>query len=121
MTADATRPVLRCSGLVKEFDGLVAVDDVGFHIDPGETYGLLGPNGAGKTTTISLIAGLLQRDGGEIEVAGIPMDITAREAKAQIGYVPQELAIYPDLDARENLKFFGRLYGMHGKAPLHPA
>ncbi len=104
--------VLECSGLRRCFGDLVAVDGVGFHIGPGETYGLLGPNGAGKTTTISLIAGLLERDGGEVMVAGEPMTTHSVRAKIAIGYVPQELAIYPDLSARENLLFFARLYGM---------
>ena len=92
-----------------------AVDGVGFEIAAGETYGLLGPNGAGKTTTISMICGLLRRDGGEVLVAGRPVDIGATDAKAAIGYVPQDLAIYPDLTARENLRFFGRLQRLRGK------
>ena len=80
----------------------------------GETYGLLGPNGAGKTTTISMVCGILRRDEGEVAVAGRPMDPGATALKAEIGYVPQDLAIYPDLSARENLTFFGRLYGLGG-------
>ena len=104
--------MLECRGLRRRFGDLVAVDGVGFHIDPGETYGLLGPNGAGKTTTISMIAGLLERDGGEIVVAGEPMTTHTIRAKSALGYVPQDLAIYPDLSARENLVFFARLYGM---------
>ena len=108
--------VLECHGIKKRFGDLVAVNDVGFHIAPGETYGLLGPNGAGKTTTISIIAGLLERDGGHVTIAGMPMDTEETTAKANVGLVPQDLAIYPDLDARENLRFFGRLYGMRGAA-----
>jgi ABC-2 type transport system ATP-binding protein len=104
--------MLECRGLRRCFGELVAVDGVGFHIDTGETYGLLGPNGAGKTTTISMIAGLLERDGGEVVVAGEPMTTRTIRAKSAIGYVPQDLAIYPDLSARENLMFFARLYGM---------
>ena len=104
--------MLECSGLRRRFGALVAVDGVGFHIDPGETYGLLGPNGAGKTTAISMIAGLLERDDGEVMVAGEPISTYAVRAKRAIGYVPQDLAIYPDLSARENLVFFARLYGM---------
>jgi ABC-2 type transport system ATP-binding protein len=104
--------LLECRGLRRCFGDLVAVDGVGFHIDSGETYGLLGPNGAGKTTTISMIIGLLERDGGEIVVAGQPMTTHAVRAKSAIGYVPQDLAIYPDLSGRENLMFFARLYGM---------
>src|SRR5215469_7646746 len=96
--------MLECRGLRRSFGKIVAVDGVGFGIDPGETYGLLGPNGAGKTTTISMIAGLLERDAGEVIVAGEPMTIRAVRANSAIGYVPQDLAIYPDLSARENLE-----------------
>ena len=106
--------VLDCENLRRSFGGLLAVDGVGFHIDAGETYGLLGPNGAGKTTTISMIAGLLERDGGEITVNGDAMTTRSVRAKAWIGYVPQDLAIYPDLTGLENLVFFARLYGMPG-------
>jgi len=104
--------VLRCSGLRKAFGDIQAVDDVGFTIAPGETYGLLGPNGAGKTTSISMIAGLLHPDAGDIEVVGTPMTPRALDAKAAVGLVPQDLAIYPDLTARENLRFFARLQGL---------
>jgi ABC-2 type transport system ATP-binding protein len=108
-------PVLTCRGLRKSFGDRLAVDDVGFDIAEGETYGLLGPNGAGKTTTISMICGLLTRDGGEVVVAGRPIDPGTTTAKAAIGLVPQDLAIYPDLTARENLVFFGQLYGLGGR------
>jgi len=108
----AGQRVLECRGLRRTFGQLVAVDGVGFHIDPSETYGLLGPNGAGKTTSISMIAGLLERHGGEVMVAGEPMTTRSVRAKSALGYVPQDLAIYPDLSGRENLMFFARLYGM---------
>ncbi len=104
--------VLEASGLRKRFGDLVAVDDVSFEIAAGETYGLLGPNGAGKTTTVSMICGLLERDAGEVVVAGAPMRGSGTAAKAHIGYVPQELALYPDLSGKENLRFFGQLYGL---------
>ena len=107
-------PVLEATGLRKSFRDLIAVDGVGFHIDEGETYGLLGPNGAGKTTTISMVCGLLEADAGSVTVDGRPMSPAATAAKASIGYVPQDLAIYPDLTARENLVFFGRLHGLGG-------
>jgi ABC-2 type transport system ATP-binding protein len=106
--------VLACAGLRRSFGDLVAVDGVGFHIDVGETYGLLGPNGAGKTTTISMIVGLLESDAGGITVAGRPLTTRSVAAKSAIGYVPQDLAIYPDLTGRENLAFFARLYGLPG-------
>ncbi len=107
--------VLQCRGLTKSFDDHKVVDDVGFHIARGETYGLLGPNGAGKTTTISMICGLLRRDGGTVSVVGHDLDSSTRAVQAAVGYVPQDLAIYPDLSAAENLRFFGRLQGMGGK------
>ncbi|MET8762962.1 ABC transporter ATP-binding protein [Lentzea sp. NPDC004782] len=103
--------VLSCSGLRKRFDDVLAVDDVSFTIAEGETYGLLGPNGAGKTTTISMITGVLERDAGEVVVDGIAMSTHAIAAKRLVGYVPQELALYPDLTGRENLRFFANLYG----------
>ncbi len=111
MPADVI-PLLVCDDLVRRFGDVAAVDGVSFGIDHGETYGLIGPNGAGKTTTISMIAGLLAPDRGEARVAGIPIGPTATTAKARIGLVPQDLALYPDLSARENLRFFGRLQGL---------
>ena len=106
--------VLDVTGLSKRFGDLVAVDDVAFTIAEGETYGLLGPNGAGKTTSISMIAGLLERDAGTVLIDGDEMSTTSIDTKESIGLVPQELAIYPDLTGKENLNFFGRLYGMGG-------
>ena len=105
-------PVLRAEHLVKRFGDRVAVDDVGFTVAPGETYGLLGPNGAGKTTTIRLVCGLLAPDSGSTFVGGHEMTRAAMQAKELVGYVPQEVALYPDLTARENLRFFGRLYAL---------
>jgi ABC-2 type transport system ATP-binding protein len=107
-------PVLCCSELRKRFGELTAVDGVGFEIAEGETYGLLGPNGAGKTTTISMLCGLLERDAGDVHVLGSPLTTRSIGLKREIGYVPQDIAIYPDLSARENLSFFGRLYGLSG-------
>jgi ABC-2 type transport system ATP-binding protein len=107
-----TSSVLECSELRKRFGDLVAVDGVGFTVAEGQTYGLLGPNGAGKTTTISMVCGLLEPDDGEVHVAGRRLTTRSVEAKAAIGYVPQEIALYPDLSARENLAFFARLYGL---------
>jgi len=105
-------PVLECDRLCKRFGEVQAVREVSFRIAEGETYGLLGPNGAGKTTTISMACGLLEPDSGEVSVAGRRLTARSVSEKAAIGYVPQELAIYPDLSARENLRFFARLYGL---------
>ncbi|MGZ4372519.1 MAG: ABC transporter ATP-binding protein [Gaiellaceae bacterium] len=104
--------VLECVDLRKCFGELEAVRGVSFRIAEGQTYGLLGPNGAGKTTTISMACGLLEHDAGEVFVGGKRLTPRSVEEKAAIGYVPQELAIYPDLSARENLEFFARLYGL---------
>jgi ABC-2 type transport system ATP-binding protein len=107
---DTARPVLDCAGLVKRFGDRTAVDDVSLRIAPGETYGLLGPNGAGKTTTIRMVCGLLRPDAGRVCVADRPVTTAAGPAKQLIGFVPQDVALYPDLSVRENLRFFGRLY-----------
>jgi ABC-2 type transport system ATP-binding protein len=104
--------VLEARGLEKSFGDLKAVNGASFHIAPGETYGLLGPNGAGKTTAISMIAGLLEIDRGEVRIKGEVMTPRSIAPKAHLGLVPQDLAIYPDLTASENMTFFGRLYGM---------
>lgn len=109
-----SEPVLSVRGLRKLYGSRAAVDGVSFNINLGECYGLLGPNGAGKTTTISMLCGLLERDGGEVVVAGQKLDPGATRAKAAIGYVPQDIALYLDMSARENLQFFGRLYGLSG-------
>lgn len=108
-------PILGVSSLVKRYDTRTVVDDVSFHIEAGETYGLLGPNGAGKTTIISMVAGLIPADSGSVKLMGAAMTPTSTRVKGHIGLVPQELAIYPDLTARENLMFFGRLQGLKGK------
>ena len=106
-------PVLSCANLAKRFGDRRAVDGVTFTIAPGEIYGMLGPNGAGKTTTIKLICGLLAPDEGTVAVEGRDAR-TTRSVRSHIGYVPQDVALYPDLTARENLNFLGRLYGMRG-------
>jgi ABC-2 type transport system ATP-binding protein len=102
-------PVLHCANLTKSFGTRLAVDGVGFEIASGEIYGLLGPNGAGKTTTMKMVCGLLEPDKGAITVDG-QQAIGNLEVKALIGYVPQDVALYPDLTAQENLEFLARLY-----------
>lgn len=116
--AEGTRTldeVLAVKGLVKRYGERTVVDQVSFHIRSGETYGLLGPNGAGKTTIISMVAGLIPADAGSVTVVGEAMAPALTRPKGHIGLVPQELAIYPDLSARENLRFFGRLQGLGGR------
>jgi len=88
---------------------------VSLTIEEGETFGLLGPNGAGKTTTISMVCGLLERDGGSVTVNGEEITTGSTRGRAAIGLVPQDLALYPDLTGEENLRFFGHLYGMNAE------
>jgi ABC-2 type transport system ATP-binding protein len=102
--------------LRKSFGSLVAVDDVSFAVERGQLVGLLGPNGAGKTTTVSMIAGLLTPDRGEVLVGGSRLAGDTDPKKRQIGLIPQELALYDELPARGNLRFFGALYGLSGAA-----
>lgn len=104
-------------GLHKQFDppkGPVAVNGVSFRIDEGEIFSLLGPNGAGKTTTISILSCLLKPDAGDARVGGFSVTRQAEEVKKLIGVVPQDIALYDDLSGRENLLFWGRMYGLGG-------
>ncbi|HZM57282.1 MAG TPA: ABC transporter ATP-binding protein [Acidimicrobiales bacterium] len=108
----AVEPILEVAGVTRRFGDRVAVDDISFSIPPGQIYGLLGPNGAGKTTTMKMVCGLLHPDSGTVRVAGHPAG--SLSAKALVGYVPQDIALYPDLTGRENLRFLGRLFGLGG-------
>src|SRR5438093_9566054 len=102
--------------LRQAFGPLVAVDDVSFTLQRGQLLGLLGPNGAGKTTTVSMIAGLVTPDRGEVLIAGQPLSGDTDPAKRRIGLVPQDLALYEELTARDNLRFVGALYSLAGRA-----
>jgi len=106
---------LEVVGARKKFGAVEALAGTSFDVRPGELLGLLGPNGAGKTTAIKAIAGRLQLDAGTIRVFG--RTLTVRDSRPDIGLVPQELAVYPLLNARENLEVFGTLYGV-AKADL---
>ena len=108
---------IEVEGLRKQFDppkGPVAVDSVSFRIKEGEIFSLLGPNGAGKTTTISILSCLLKPDGGEAHVGGFSVRSEPEKVKALLGVVPQDIALYDDLSGRENLLFWGRMYGLRG-------
>ncbi len=126
MQGTADHPyIVQVTGLAKSFkraDGerFYAVKGIDLHIRRGEIFSLLGPNGAGKTTTISMISGLLAPDSGEALIGGHSIIREPLQAKRLIGIVPQEIALYPALNARQNLEFFGRMYGMRG-AELHRA
>ena len=106
--------MLEVVGLVKRYGDLVAVDGVSFAVGPGEMVGLLGPNGAGKTTTVAMIAGLVAPDSGEVRVGGRALRRDADPLKGRLGLVPQDLALYDELSARTNLRFFGGLYSLAG-------
>ena len=108
--------ILAAQDLHKSFGDHQAVRGVSFEIARGEVFGLLGPNGAGKTTTISILTGLLDPTSGQALVDGKPLNHKANSIKSKIGFVPQELALYPTLSAYDNLIFFGRIYGLKGKA-----
>lgn len=103
---------LEVEGLGKSFGDVRAVNDVHFHIAEGEIYGLLGPNGAGKTTTISMISGLLRPDRGKVRVMGRDFWMDPPASQQYMGVVPQELAVYEELSALENLIYWGRLAGL---------
>ena len=105
--------LLRCQDLRKKFAERTAVDGISFQLAPGEIYGLLGPNGAGKTTTIKMVCGLLRPDTGSIMLNGHSA-VNELAARSMVGYVPQDVALYPDLTASENLAFLGRLYRLGG-------
>jgi ABC-2 type transport system ATP-binding protein len=106
--------MIKADNLKKRFGSTVALDDVSFEVQKGETFGLLGPNGAGKTTTIQVLCGLAKPDSGMVTLDG-KTDPTLVEVRLSLGMVPQTLAIYEELSAEENLRFFGRIYGLSGQ------
>jgi ABC-2 type transport system ATP-binding protein len=109
--------IVEVQGLRKQYDppkGVLAVDDVSFTIEGGEIFSLLGPNGAGKSTTISMLSCLLRPSGGDARVDGHSVVDEPQAVKSVIGVVPQDIAVYPDMTARENLVFWARMYGLGG-------
>jgi ABC-2 type transport system ATP-binding protein len=101
--------------LVRRFGDFTAVASTSFDVRRGEIFGLLGPNGAGKTTTFRMLCGLLPATSGQLEVAGVNLRTARAAARAHIGYVAQKFALYSDLSVRENLEFFGGVYGLRGQ------
>ena len=108
--------MLSVNGLSKSYGERRAVDGVSFQVQRGQTVGLLGPNGAGKSTTVSMICGLIRADSGTVTLDGEPVGQGTSAAKQKLGLVPQDLALYEELPAIENLKLFGALYGLKGAA-----
>jgi ABC-2 type transport system ATP-binding protein len=109
-------PILEARSLVKKYGERVAVKGISFAVEEGEVFGLLGPNGAGKTTAISMLTGVLPPTSGTATIGGYDIARELDKVKKINGLVPQDLALYPTLSARANLDFFGRIYGLRGKA-----
>lgn len=106
---------IRVQDLHKDFGEIHAVNGVDFVVSGGEIFSLLGPNGAGKSTTISMLACLLEPSHGDAQVMGHSIQSDPTGVKRSIGVVPQDIALYPDLSARENLNFWGKMYGLRGE------
>lgn len=106
--------IIKITNLSKKYGSNIAVDNISLNINEGEIFGLLGPNGAGKSTTINSICGLLKTNQGEVVIDGINMGENSLEGKKRLGLVPQEIAIFENLTARENIEFFGKLAGLRG-------
>ena len=106
--------MLAIENLTKRYGSIAALQGVSLSLERGEFFGLLGPNGAGKTTLMSLVAGIRPADSGEIRLNGAPLDHRQVEQRRQLGFVPQALALYDELSGEENLRLFGRLYGLRG-------
>lgn len=107
--------IVEARNLVKKYGDFIAVNDVSFTIEEGQVFGLLGPNGAGKSTTISMLTCLFPPSNGSARVGGHDIVQDADQVKQLIGVVPQDLALYPSLSARDNLAFFGEMFGLGGK------
>lgn len=108
-------PYIEVDNITKRFDDKLVLDDVSFNIEKGDIFGLLGPNGAGKSTLVSIMTGLLAQDKGDIKIDGHSVKKEALKVKSLIGFVPQEIALYEKLSARENLEFWGALSGLKGR------
>lgn len=113
--------IIEIKNLIKRYDRNLAVDNLSIDIEEGELFGLLGPNGAGKSTTIKIIIGLLRPNSGSVKVGNLDLSnkTDCLNAKRIMGLVPQDLAIYSNLSARDNLIFFGKLYGLKGKKLIY--
>lgn len=106
--------VVKLEGLIKKYDNRNVVDSLSLDIKEGEIFGLLGPNGAGKSTTMNMICSLLKPNAGKIELFGMDLRKDSKKIKPLIGYIPQDLAIYGNLKAWENVELFTSLYGIRG-------
>src|SRR6266567_3347282 len=119
MIRNGRAAMLEARDLRKTYGNVTAVDGVSLEAGRGEILGLLGPNGAGKTTTVSIIAGLTRADSGQVRIDGKPMAGDTDPIKRKLGLVPQDIALYDELPARDNLALFGALYGLSGAPARH--
>lgn len=111
-TPSQTELAISAEHLVRRFGDFAAVNDVSFRVQRGEIFGFLGPNGSGKTTVIKLLTGLLPLSGGEAQVQGVDVRTDAETVRERIGYMSQNFSLYFDLTVEENLRFYGRIYGL---------
>lgn len=107
--------MIKVEGLNKKYKDYLAVNNISFNINKGDILGLLGPNGAGKSTTINMLSGVIKKTSGSIEIMGKNMDKQAEDIKLHMGVVPQDIVIFEDLKAKENLYYFGSLFGLKGQ------
>lgn len=107
-----TEPVLQVRNLSRNFGKIVAVDDVSFSVKRGAIFGLLGPNGSGKSTIIRMLLGILPPTSGTASVLNLDVATQAESIKPRVGYMSQQFSLYQDLTVRENLDFYGRIYGL---------
>jgi ABC-2 type transport system ATP-binding protein len=114
MNSRMAPPVIEVEDVWKHYGPVAALAGVSLAVGPGELFGLLGPNGAGKTTLMSILAGLIDPDRGTVRLFGKPFTTAERDLRRRVGLATQDLAVYPELTARENLTFFGKLYGLAG-------
>ena len=108
-------PIVEVKDLTKKFGDFTAVDKISFSVGKGEIFGFLGPNGAGKSTTIKILCGIMMPTSGEGRVSGYDIITQQNEIKNVIGYMSQRFSLYEDLTIRENLEFFGSIYGLEGR------
>src|SRR5271163_5306284 len=111
-TPGSSEAAIIADHLVRRFGTFTAVNDISFRVETGEIFGFLGPNGSGKTTIIKMLTGLLPLNGGEATVEGLDVRKDAEAVRERIGYMSQKFSLYDDLTVLENLRFYGRIYGL---------